>query len=223
MPPNETWQKVCPLPPAGFPSARVAIDAGYVLLVDKVTVSLAVNVCESLERAACANINPILLEIHSGGGDVDAGKMIIAKMRELQGRKDRSGKPFVVATSVPSMAASMAAVIASCGTEGERYVGPHARVMIHQASSRASGSMQPGDAQVMLDQLKVANKYVIDTIKGNCNTTKATQMIDGTVEQTDLWVTAEVARDINFAQKIGAPRLAVATTVAVDLVVDGAP
>lgn len=65
------------------------------------------------------------LYIHSGGGSVDAGLAIYDTMQFI--------KPDV-ATTCMGIAASMAANLLAAGTQGKRYVLPHARVMIHQVS-----------------------------------------------------------------------------------------
>jgi ATP-dependent Clp protease protease subunit len=46
-----------------------------------------------------------------------------------------------VFTYAIGFAASMGAVILSCGRKGNRYILPHSRVMIHQASGSVGGTM----------------------------------------------------------------------------------
>ena len=65
---------------------------------------------------------PITLQINSPGGEVTAGLAIIDTIRHAK---------CPVRTVVCGLAASMAAVIAACGTKGMRYVTPNSEEMIH--------------------------------------------------------------------------------------------
>lgn len=67
----------------------------------------------------------ISLYINSPGGSITAGMAILDTMRLIE--------PDIVTYCV-GQAASMAAVLLSCGTKGKRYTLPHARILIHQPS-----------------------------------------------------------------------------------------
>lgn len=69
---------------------------------------------------------PIHLYINSGGGDCYSGLELISVMNFIKSP---------VYTTVLGLAASMAAVIASCGEKGHRMCLPYSRYMIHQPSS----------------------------------------------------------------------------------------
>lgn len=79
----------------------------------------------------------ISLYINSPGGHVHAGMAIIDTMQHLKND---------VATYCVGMAASMGAVILSCGTKGKRYILPNAEVMIHQPLGGAEG--QAADIEI---------------------------------------------------------------------------
>ena len=72
----------------------------------------------------------ISLYINSPGGQIHSGMAIIDTMMHLKND---------IATYCVGMAASMGAVILSCGTKGKRYILPNAEVMIHQPSGGAQG------------------------------------------------------------------------------------
>jgi len=72
----------------------------------------------------------IKMFINSPGGDVVSGLMIIDTIKNI--------KPDV-STIVMGQAASMAAVIASCGAKGKRFASENSRIMIHQVTSGAFG------------------------------------------------------------------------------------
>ncbi len=75
---------------------------------------------------------PITLHIFSPGGCVISELAIIDTMRHITSP---------VFTVTIGNAASMAAVIAACGQKDHRYILPHSRFMIHQASGMAAGTM----------------------------------------------------------------------------------
>ena len=72
----------------------------------------------------------INLYINSPGGSVIDGLGVIDTINFI---------PCDVTTTCVGMAASMGAVLLSCGAKGKRLVLPHSRVMIHQVSSGMSG------------------------------------------------------------------------------------
>lgn len=88
----------------------------------------------------------IQLYIHSPGGSVSAGLAIFDTMKIV--------KPDV-ATICVGQAASMGAVLLAGGTKGKRYCLPNARVMIHQVSGGARGTV--ADMNVALAE---ANRYM---------------------------------------------------------------
>lgn len=75
---------------------------------------------------------PIHLQIYSPGGSVISGLAIIDAMKHITSP---------VFTYAIGYAASMGAVILACGEKQHRYILPHSRVMIHQASGGAGGTM----------------------------------------------------------------------------------
>jgi ATP-dependent Clp protease protease subunit len=84
--------------------------------------------------------------IHSPGGSVSAGLAIYDTMQMI--------KPSV-ATYCVGQAASMGAVLLAGGADGKRYCLENARVMIHQVSGGAQGTV--ADMNVAL---KEANRYM---------------------------------------------------------------
>ncbi len=92
----------------------------------------------------------IQLYINSPGGQVHAGMAIIDTMMHVKNP---------ISTVCVGMAASMAAVILSCGTKGQRYALPNAEVMIHQPSGGTEG--QASD-------IEISAKHILK-IRGNLN------------------------------------------------------
>lgn len=79
----------------------------------------------------------ISLYINSPGGQIHSGMAIIDTMMHLKND---------IATYCVGMAASMGAVILSCGAKGKRYILPNAEVMIHQPSGGTEG--QAADIEI---------------------------------------------------------------------------
>lgn len=91
---------------------------------------MASEICCQINHLAALSNDDITLWIMSPGGSVSAGLAILDTMNTC-------GCDF--RTIVMGMAASMAAVIASSGTKGKRYIGWNSEMMIHQALGGFSG------------------------------------------------------------------------------------
>ena len=90
----------------------------------------------------------ITIICNSGGGSVYDGLAIIDTMKYINSD---------VSTNVVGMAASMAAVIASSGTKGKRYILPHSRFMIHQPLSGSNGYKQASDLEIQVNERDIRN------------------------------------------------------------------
>jgi ATP-dependent Clp protease protease subunit len=73
---------------------------------------------------------PVSMYINSPGGSVSAGLAIYDTMNYIR---------CPVSTICLGIAASMGSLLLAGGAEGQRYILPHARVMIHQPSGGYSG------------------------------------------------------------------------------------
>ena len=97
----------------------------------------------------------ISLYINSPGGEVTSGLAILDTMNYI--------KPQV-STICVGMAASMAAVLLSCGAKGKRFCLPNSMVMIHQPSGGAQG--QQTEIEIAAQQIKATrtklNKILSD-------------------------------------------------------------
>lgn len=126
------------------PTTRTATAAGYmtsdclseefsrrrVYITEEITDSIAAGICCQINHLASVSNDDITLWIMSPGGSVSAGSAILDTMNSC-------GCEF--RTIVMGTAASMAAVIASSGTKGKRYIGSNSGMMIHQALGGFSG------------------------------------------------------------------------------------
>ena len=104
-----------------------------IYVCEPVTPALAIKATtELLQYEAQAPGQPIHMFIYSPGGCVISGLAIIDTMEHI-------ASP--VFTYTIGFAASMGAVILACGQKDHRYILPHSRVMIHQASGGAGGTL----------------------------------------------------------------------------------
>ena len=74
----------------------------------------------------------ILIYIDSPGGSVKSGLTIVDTMNYISSE---------IITVNTGMAASMGSILLGAGTKGKRYALPSSRVMLHQVSTGASGTM----------------------------------------------------------------------------------
>lgn len=100
------------------------------------------------------------LYINSPGGDVISGLSLIDTMNFIESE---------VSTTCLGMAASMGAVLLSCGKKGKRYILPHSRVMIHQVSSGAKGVLK--DLEIELEQTRRCKQDLYRILAENCGKT----------------------------------------------------
>lgn len=126
------------------PTTRIATPTGYavsdcvseeytrrrIYITGEINDTMAAAVCCQINHLASINDDDITLVILNPGGEIHAGNAIIDTMMTCG---------CDIRTVVIGIAASMAAVIASCGTKGKRFIGTNAEMMIHQALGGVSG------------------------------------------------------------------------------------
>ena len=102
--------------------------------------------------------------INSGGGSVTAGLAICDAVEAFPGG---------VTMVVTSMAASMAAVILSCGSRGRRFVLPHAEVMLHEplVTTEAPSSLNASAMRRKSDSLLKTRDLLSSILAKNCGHT----------------------------------------------------
>lgn len=98
--------------------------------------------------------------INSPGGSVVDGLSSIDVMNFI---------PNNVSTTCIGMAASMGAVLLSCGEKGKRFVLPHSRVMIHQVSSGMRGTYS--DIKIEMEQTERCRNDVYRLLADNMSKT----------------------------------------------------
>lgn len=134
------------------------------------------------------NNNPIQLYINSPGGSVVNGLGIIDTINFIKAP---------VSTICVGMAASMGAVLLSCGKKGERCLLPHSRVMIHQVSSATEGTL--ADMEIAIEQSKRCKKDIYTILSQNIG--KSYEEVEQLCDRNN-WFIGQEAVDLGIADKI---------------------
>lgn len=130
----------------------------------------------------------IKVYINSPGGSVSAGLQILDTMDLI---------PNDVQTVCMGMAASMAAVILSAGTNGKRSVLPHSRVLIHQPMGGVSG--QATDVLIAAEQIKKCRSEICRILSQR--TGQDESKVNNDIER-DMWMSADEAVSYGIADKV---------------------
>lgn len=128
------------------------------------------------------------LYISSPGGDVLSGLSLIDTMNYIESD---------VSTTCLGMAASMGAVLLSCGTKGKRFVLPHSRVMIHQVSSGMQGVLK--DMEIELEQTRRCKEDLYKILADNCG--KTFEQIEHDCDR-NFWMLGNEAVEYGIADKV---------------------
>lgn len=132
---------------------------------------------------------PVSMYINSPGGSVVDGLQLIDTINIINAP---------VSTTCMGMAASMGAVILSCGEMGQRFVLPHSRVMLHQASGGCYG--KSSDVKTSYEQLMRCQKDVYEILAGNMG--KSYDEIEDLCSSTDKWFIGQEAVDLGIVDKV---------------------
>lgn len=132
---------------------------------------------------------PINMYINSPGGSVIDGLQLIDTMNFINAP---------ISTTCLGMAASMGAVILSCGEKGKRFALPHSRVMIHQASGGFNGKSE--DVKTSYEQLLRCQKDIYEILSQNIGVEY--EEIERLCSTTDKWFIGREAIDLGIVDKI---------------------
>ncbi len=168
------------------------LQHGIIHIVGEVCDEMAASVTAQLLSAkgnSC--LEAVDIYINSPGGSVSAGLAIYDAMKymEKQGMNIR--------TFCLGRAASMGAVLLSGGTKGQRFLLPHAEVMIHQPSGGMEG--QSSDMVIAADHIKEV-RDILNGILAD-NTGKSVEEIRRYTER-DYWLRAQDAVAFGIADQV---------------------
>lgn len=131
----------------------------------------------------------VSIYINSPGGDVVSGLSLIDTINYIESD---------VSTVCLGMAASMGAVILSCGVKGKRFVLPHSRVMIHSVSSGFKG--HTADIKIEMEQTLRCQKDLYEILSHN--TGKPFEEIEALCDRDKWYIGAEAVEDLGIADKV---------------------
>lgn len=132
--------------------------------------------------------DPIDIYINSSGGSVIDGLSIIDTINLIKSP---------VNTICTGLAASMGAVLLSCGKKGNRAVLPHSRVMIHQVSSGMWGTFS--DLEIELKQTERCKQDIYKILAENLN--KPYEEIEKLCDRNN-WFIGQEAVDLGIVDKV---------------------
>lgn len=131
----------------------------------------------------------ITIEINSPGGEVSSGLAIIDTMNCIKSP---------VRTIVCGVAASMAAMIAACGTRGRRYILPHSTMMIHQPLG-GFGVSQASDIEIYADNIIKTKRVLNELLASSCK--KSLSDIERDTDR-DFYLDASQALDYGIVDHV---------------------
>jgi ATP-dependent Clp protease protease subunit len=130
----------------------------------------------------------ISMYINSPGGSIHAGLAIIDTMQHIKNE---------ISTYGVGLAASMAAVILSCGTKGKRHALPNAEVMIHQPIGGTEG--QAADIEISAKHI-IKMRSLLNKILAK-NTGQPLSKIEKDVDR-DFFMDAEEAKKYGIIDQV---------------------
>lgn len=130
----------------------------------------------------------ISMYINSPGGSIHAGLAIIDTMQHVKND---------ISTVCVGIAASMAAVILSCGTKGKRQILPNAEVMIHQPIGGTEG--QAADIEISAKHI-IKMRGLLNKILAK-NTGQTLNKIEKDVDR-DFFMDADEAKKYGLVDHI---------------------
>lgn len=130
----------------------------------------------------------ITLHIDSPGGSVKSGLSIVDVMSYVTSD---------IATINTGMAASMGSILLGAGTKGKRSSLQHSKVMLHQVSSGAQGTIK--DIEISINEAKKYNKLLFGLLGEYTNKDPDQVLIDA---DRDLWLSSDEAKAYGIIDNI---------------------
>jgi ATP-dependent Clp protease protease subunit len=142
-------------------------------------------------------LKPIVIYIDSYGGQVDALGKMLETLDEV---------PNPIITVAIGKAMSCGAMLLSHGDI--RFVGKHARVMVHEVSGGSSGDVHDVNADV--EEIKRLNKYFMGLLAKNCGIKGGYDALRKNIKEQDgreHYMDAAASVKFGIADYIGMPKV----------------
>jgi ATP-dependent Clp endopeptidase proteolytic subunit ClpP len=164
---------------------------------------------EDMNTAQRARQPVVPVVIDSNGGDVYA---LLAMVDILRSSK------VPVATIVEGKALSSAAVLFSCGTEGYRFMAPHATLMVHDVSAENPRGGKAEEVTVDARETARLNRRLWTTLDRNTGKPRGTfSRLAQERGRADWYIGAAEARRLGLANHVRLPSLVTSVRVEVSL------
>jgi len=121
---------------------------------------------------------PIMMYINSPGGAIHAGMMMVDTMNHIKS---------AVHTICWGMAASMGAILLTCGEKGHRMALPNAWIMIHQPMGGAQG--QASDVFIAAKHMERVRDMMVSLLMKQTGKTRKQMLID--IDRDNYMIAAE--------------------------------
>jgi len=130
----------------------------------------------------------ITFHVDTPGGSVKSGLSIVDVMNYISSD---------IVTINTGMAASMGSILLGAGKKGKRYILPNSKVMLHQVSSGASGTIQ--DMRISISEAEEYNPKLFKMLGEFCDKDPEQIKLDA---ERDLWMNSEESLNYGIVDEI---------------------
>lgn len=160
---------------------------------------------EAVSRVHQSNQGILPIVIDSYGGDVYSLWALVDILSSVK---------IPIATIIEGKAMSCGAALFTCGTDGMRYIGPNATIMIHDVTAPRHGEGKSEDVKADAKETERLNRALYDLMEKNTKKRKNTfWKIVQDRGRADWYITPNEAVKLNIANHIGIPVLKTTLTV----------
>lgn len=164
---------------------------------------------EAVSRVTQSSQEILPIVIDSYGGDVYSLWALVDILSSVR---------IPIATIIEGKAMSCGAALFTCGTDGMRYIGPHATIMIHDVTATTHREGKSEDVKADAKETERLNRALYDLMEKNTRRRKNTfWKIVQDRGRADWYITPTEAVKLNIANHIGIPILKTTITVETSL------
>lgn len=146
-------------------------------------------------------IIPVIID--SDGGRIDCLRSMVTMIENSK---------IPIATIVEGRAYSCGSVLFSCGAQDHRYISPHAKLLIHQASAGTFGKVE--EMKNDTEEFLRTNDWTNEILAKNCGKDPDYfKRMQKKHRNIDWWISPKEAMKHNLANHIGIPEMVVKVRV----------
>ena len=136
-------------------------------------------------------IKPIRIFIDSGGGSLNTAIALHDIMKTM---------PCPLYTIALGLAASAATLILAAGTQGKRFIFPHAKTMIHPPRLRGSIDADDKEINIIKEELEKSKNTYVELLAKYTN--KQKEDISALMSRGEFWMNAEETKAFGLVDHI---------------------